>query len=103
MNIGSANSLSFLMHTNGTLENESTSESTNETDTSGIVGQKSLIDYMSGSSNEGTNSYFTDRVTLSPEAVAILREQSPATLESLGYELPEDESSEESSETVEEA
>jgi hypothetical protein len=54
----------------------------------GKTENKSLANYLS-EGNEKSDSYFSDKVSLSPEAVKILMESSPETLESLGYDLPE--------------
>lgn len=49
---------------------------------------KSLIDYINESSDSSTSSgskYFSDSVTLSPEAYAAIKEYKPEMLEALGY------------------
>jgi len=51
---------------------------------------KSLADFMGDKKSTSESSAFSDKVTLSKEAVAILMKESPETLEQFGFTIPDE-------------
>jgi len=50
---------------------------------------KTLADYLTEEESGSSSDYFSDAVSLSPEAYAAIKEYKPEMLESLGYEKEE--------------